>query len=232
MFIRVKARFEALCNPLKQRRNPPGGQGVAGSNPVIPTNFVSLDCNEIAREDRKGARCERPFRFSLLDALSALVAGLLQGHDPAWVSSCVRLGSSLSPPARLESSIFGPESLVNAARRRDRRQEGCPVLPRVMDVAILRPACVGQPLPITTHEILTAIKFGRIRGKFLKIVAVKFDELEMPALFNRDHRLALRVALRPDTAVKVLHRFPRDEVGHLDAGIPARIERHVSTEQS
>ena len=43
MFMRVERRPERRYSLVKKGENRTGGQGVAGSNPVIPTNLFTFD---------------------------------------------------------------------------------------------------------------------------------------------------------------------------------------------
>ena len=45
MFMRVERRPEDRCRRVKKDENRTGGQGVAGSNPVIPTHVWSFEAS-------------------------------------------------------------------------------------------------------------------------------------------------------------------------------------------
>jgi hypothetical protein len=61
MFIGLLEGFDASCTRLKKRENETGGQGVAGSNPAIPT--IS-QCYLLLRKDMLWADpTDQPFRL-------------------------------------------------------------------------------------------------------------------------------------------------------------------------
>ena len=75
---------------------------------------------------------------------------------------------------------------VDAPCGRDGRQECRSILPRVVDAPVLRSPSVDQPLSVMALEVLVAIYAGCAGGQPFEIVAMKFDELEMPTIFEGD----------------------------------------------